>query len=50
MFLFCVATFAFAAVIWYAVQDVHELMKADFEELKKEQENVESTHMMFVKP
>jgi hypothetical protein len=48
--IFFFTTVGFAIVVLYAVKDVHELMKADFEELKKEQEKVKSTRLELYNP
>jgi hypothetical protein len=42
IFIFVLVTLGFAVIVLYAVKDVHELMKADFEALKKEQEKTET--------
>jgi hypothetical protein len=42
IFIFVLVTLGFAIIVLYAVKDVHELMKADFETMKTEQEKMET--------
>jgi hypothetical protein len=47
--LFCLSTVGFFSVVWTAITDIHELMKEEFEQLKKEAASMGALTFTFMK-